>query len=237
MSFFVSGTEVDRIALFDGNGSRLFQRKSGTDIFSGKATDAAAYQVIAPWNEGYAFNSETVPVTIPATQIATPAGADPQADIRLGCTTDERLVLSPAVGYVRFTLPDSGVDQVELSGALHEKLAGRADAYFPKEAEPGLVDVSGEADYLNVVLLPTSGSTELGPGTYTITVLPVLFSSGCTLVLRNASDGKQATWSLEGRQDARAGMAVDAGTIPIDVLFADTPEGWGHEHYERTIFN
>lgn len=237
MSFKVSGTDADNIAVFDGTETRLFQRKSGTDQFSGEAMQAAVYQSIAPWNENYVYNGEFVPVTIPDVQKAIPAAADPKADLRLGCTSDERLVLSPAVGYVRFTLSDAGVDQIELSGAEQEKLAGRADAYFPAGAEPGLVDVLGAAAYTKVVLQPAASAAELEPGTYAIAVLPVLFSSGCSLVLRKASDGKQATWSLEGRQDARAGMSLDAGTIPVEELFADKPQEWEHENYERTIIN
>lgn len=218
----VCWTAGDAINIFSGQENNKFTTTTGgstVTTFTGKATPAASYTALYPYNAEALILDGAVTTTLPSEQVAPAWGFDASANISLATATNDNksLLFQNTCGLVKFKNNLTDLTGIKLTAGGDVKIAGNVKI----DASANLTVESGS----NVITLTAKEGTFVGPNEqnknakeYSMVVAPVTFTDGFTLELTRNSGTKTYTFSGEN-------LIVAKGQIVSIVLNADDEGG------------
>ena len=225
----------DQICVFPSGSCYCFTTEdSGPSArFTGNVVLSPSNYALYPYCSSFKCNSGVLTASIPSIQRPGPGGFDPAAAVSAasferGCG---HFTMRNAVSAIRFTLTQTDVTKVTLSGLGGEKISGAVSITLGDDGVPSV-----EALYGKEVSLASADGSAMAPGTYYLLIAPTAFKSGMKLVYHytdesraekistracNAERSKVVTF--KGAEDGLARQTVEipnAGSFDFSVLAA-----------------
>lgn len=159
---------------------------SGTfDSFGGGINigiDPTPFWAVYPYQENGDCDGNSVKVTVPFAQVASAGTFAPEVFPAIAKSPNTALAFYNLCGGVMFTVSQSGIASVRLSGNNDEILAGTVRVGMDEGGKPVVTSVVDGRKTI-IVNAPDEGTFSIGTQYY-ITSLPVNFSDGFTLKYR-----------------------------------------------------
>lgn len=181
----------DEISLFRGTGGEGGWKLTSTNAepaasaeFTGEVPaeilddpDGGKYWAIYPYNEANSLSGGVLTTVVPSEQVAAKGTFADGQFVSIGCSDDLTMNFYHLCGGIKFTLANSGITQITLTGNNNEILAGKVTVNLDSDGHPTVENV---IEGKKTVTLTCEGGFEPGVE-YFIVTLPVTFSEGFTV--------------------------------------------------------
>ena len=211
----------DELSVFDANGNNLFTTsQSGASVsFTGNADNSDSYMVLYPYSASASYDGTTIKTLLPSEQQIVSNSFARGSNISVGCSIKSGSTHSVSMKnigcYLKFTVESSSSEIIGLSVEAigGENIAGAVNVAVAEDGVPYV----GTDDIVTSVTA-VNGSEIFPAGTYYLTMLPSVLSSGIRVTV-SMQNGTTRKYDLTGlTQTNRNEVYVLTTPVDYDIL-------------------
>jgi len=216
VKFTSINTTPDEWVIFQSDKALIF----GGNESSGKSSIWGVY----PYSSENKYDGTCVTLTVPSTQSAVEGSFGRGTFPSVGRSQTTDIAFYNVCGGIRFSLCQSGIRKLRISGNNNETVAGKVKVKF---GESGMPEVSEVVDGANTITLsaPEGGEFQTGKWYY-VSLLPVKFSGGFSFeFIKRTDESERGFKSFTSSREVKRSIFGSIEDIDSGVVFGTSITG------------